>query len=107
MTNVEIYNCSQYDTYKAALRFEEAKLGESKIINSSIHHGLGFAINVEFSNNILFRGNNIYNFVKYGVNIMTSKNISIDNNWVTGIYGRDITSKSLKDDNGAILACAH
>ena len=27
MDNVEIYNCSQYDTWKAAIRFEAHKLG--------------------------------------------------------------------------------
>ena len=49
--NVEVHNCSQYDTYKAAFRFEGAKLGNSKISNSAIHHGLGMAINIEFSEN--------------------------------------------------------
>ena len=60
--NVEIYNCSQYDTYKAALRFEGAKLGRSRVSNSAIHHGLGIAIHVEFAENILIQGNNIFNF---------------------------------------------
>jgi hypothetical protein len=46
MDNVEIYNCSQYDTWKAAIRFEGHKLGFSRISNSSIHHGLGVAVNV-------------------------------------------------------------
>lgn len=106
MTNVEIANCSQYDTYKAALRFEEAKLGESIIKNSSLHHGLGLGINVEFSNNISFVGNNMFNFIKYGVNIMTSNDISLDNNWIVGVYHRDVSSKSLKDAQGGVLACA-
>lgn len=29
MDHVEIYNCSQWDTYKAAIRFENAVLGHS------------------------------------------------------------------------------
>jgi hypothetical protein len=53
MDNVEVYNCSQYDTYKAAIRFEDGKLGQSKISNSAIHHGLGMAVNIEFSENII------------------------------------------------------
>lgn len=107
MDNVEVYNCSQYDTYKAAIRFEDAKLGQSKISNSAIHHGLGMAVNIEFSENVILQGNNIYNFQKYAVNIMTSKNITLDGNWVFGVYSRNITSKSMKDTMGGILACAH
>jgi hypothetical protein len=76
--NVEVHNCSQYDTYKAAIRFEGAKLGSSKISNSAIHHGLGMAFNVEFSENIILQNNNIFNFQKYGINIMTSKKITLD-----------------------------
>ena len=34
--NVEIFNCSQYDTLKAALRFDGAKLGVSSITSSTI-----------------------------------------------------------------------
>jgi hypothetical protein len=67
MDNVQIYNCSQYDTWKASIRFEGAKLGYSRISNSSIHHGLGVAINVVFSENIEFIGNNLYNFMRYGL----------------------------------------
>lgn len=60
--NVEIHNCSQYDTYKAAIRFEGSKLGKSKISNSAIHHGLGMAIDIEFSENIELVSNNVFNF---------------------------------------------
>jgi hypothetical protein len=38
---------------------------------------------------------------------MTSKNITLDGNWVFGVYSRNITSKSMKDTMGGILACAH
>jgi hypothetical protein len=78
LDNVEIYNCSQYDTYKAALRFEGAKLGNSKVSNSVIHHGLGMAVDVEFSENVILQNNNFYDFQKYGINVMSSKNITVD-----------------------------
>ena len=44
MDNVEIYNCSQYDTYKAALRFEGVQATSSIVSNSAIHHGLGVGV---------------------------------------------------------------
>lgn len=39
MKNVEIFNCSQIDTFKAALRFESAATLHSSITDSSIHNG--------------------------------------------------------------------
>jgi hypothetical protein len=41
MDHVEIYNCSQYDTKKAALRWYLSMNGWSSITNSSIYHGYG------------------------------------------------------------------
>lgn len=49
MNSVEIYNCSQYDTYKAAIRFEGAYGGWSEVRNSAIHHGLGYGANIDSS----------------------------------------------------------
>jgi len=62
MDNVEIYNCSQYGTYKSALRFEGAKLGWSRISNSSISMGLGIGANIELSKNIELVNNDFYTF---------------------------------------------
>jgi parallel beta-helix repeat protein len=94
MDHVEIYNCSQYDTWKAAIRFEGHKLGYSRISNSSIHHGLGVAVNVQFSNNVDFVSNNVYTFSRYGMVIQTSESITFDNNWVAGIFNRGLKVKS-------------
>lgn len=107
MNNVEIYNCSQYDTWKAAIRFEGHKLGFSRISNSSIHHGLGVAVNVIFSQNVEFLNNNVYTFTRYGMVIQTSDNVTFDNNWVAGIFDRGIRVKSGGDTQAAICACGH
>jgi hypothetical protein len=37
LDNVEIYNCSQYDSWKAALRFKNSKYGFSRVSNSAIY----------------------------------------------------------------------
>lgn len=52
MDFVEIYNCSQMDTYKAALRFEGANNAWSLITNSAIHHGFARGLHVINSSNI-------------------------------------------------------
>jgi hypothetical protein len=80
LDNVEIYNCSQYDTYKAALRFDSATNGTSVVSNSSIHHGLGIGVEIADSANVILDGNNIWDFVKFGVNIVTVQNITVNNN---------------------------
>jgi hypothetical protein len=49
MDNVEIFNCSQIDTEKAALRWENNAFGYSSVTNSTIHHGLSWGINVKAS----------------------------------------------------------
>lgn len=54
LDSVEIWNCSQSDSYKAALRFDNAATLESKVINSAIHNGNAWGVRVVSSNNILF-----------------------------------------------------
>ena len=53
MDNVEIFNCSQIDTFKAALRFEGASQMWSSITNSAIHNGYAWGLNVKTSSHIL------------------------------------------------------
>jgi hypothetical protein len=54
MDSVEIYNCSQYDTLKAALRFDGANGNFSSITNSSIYNGWGMGVTITGSSNIFF-----------------------------------------------------
>jgi hypothetical protein len=49
LDNVEIFNCSQIDTEKAALRWENNVMGHSSVTNSVIHHGLSWAVNIKNS----------------------------------------------------------
>jgi hypothetical protein len=53
LDNVEIFNCSQIDTFKAALRFEAASGKWSSITNSAIHNGYAWGMNVKTSQNIV------------------------------------------------------
>jgi len=69
LDNVEIYNCSQYDTMKSALRFEGAIYRESIISRSSIHHGLGWGLHITNSENIHLYDNVFFDFVSFGVQI--------------------------------------
>jgi hypothetical protein len=46
LDNVEVYNCSQIDTFKAAIRFESAVSLHSSISNSTFHNGYGWGANI-------------------------------------------------------------
>lgn len=50
--SVEIFNCSQIDTFKAALRFESASTLYSSITNSAIHNGYAWGLMIKASANI-------------------------------------------------------
>jgi hypothetical protein len=65
------------------------------------------AVNVIFSENVEFVNNNVFTFLRYGMVIQTSANITFDNNWVAGIYSRGIKVKSGGDTMAAICACGH
>lgn len=44
--NIECENCSQRDTMKSGIRFENAKEGHSSVTNSAVHGGLGWIFSV-------------------------------------------------------------
>jgi len=37
-----------------------------------------------------FVNNNFYEFLKYGINVATSKNITLDGNWVMAVQWREL-----------------
>jgi len=39
---------------------------------------------------LTFLNNNVFDFVKYGINVDTSKNVTIDGNWVVAIFSRHL-----------------
>jgi hypothetical protein len=52
LDSVEIWNCSQTDSFKSALRFDNAATLYSQVTNSAIHHGNGWGVRVVSSKNI-------------------------------------------------------
>ena len=105
LDHVELYNCSQYDTWKAALRFDNANKGSSRVSNCSIHQSQGVAVEINESKNIIVETTNIFVAFKFGINIVTSSNITIDRNWVVGILWRHLAALILGDPNAGIVMC--
>ena len=105
LDHVELYNCSQYNTWKAALRFDNANMGSSRVSNSSIHQSQGVAVEIKESKNIIIETTNIFVAFKFGINIVTSNNITIDRNWVVGILFRRLAALTSGDPNAGIVMC--
>lgn len=107
MDNVEIYNCSQFDTLMAALRFDGANGAWSQVQNSVIHHGLGIAVEVNGASNVALINNTIFDFYKFGVNIQSSNNVTLNGNIVGEIRNRGlVTLDGAMDPSGGIVLCA-
>lgn len=69
MRNVEIFNCSQIDTLKAALRFESAATHYSEVSNCSFHNGYAWGFRAVGSANINITGNIFHNFRPIGLGV--------------------------------------
>lgn len=109
LRNVEIRNCSQIDTLKAALRWESAATLYSEVTNCSIHNGYSWAVNAMGSANINLTNNVFFNFRPIGVGIQKSRNITFDNNVVANIIDRTTfeAGDGMVDKAGAVSICAY
>lgn len=108
--NVEFRNCSQIDTQKAAIRFENAQGKWSSVTNSAFHHGYGWGINVKSSANLHFANNNIFYFGPVGVSIGGgAKNITFDGNVVAHIQKRTTVEAGdmFQDKEGGFITCTY
>jgi len=82
MDSVSVYNCSQKATWKAAITWEQALMGRSKISRSVLHNGKGVGIFILSSQNIELDNNDIISFVEKGVWAKKSSRLTISDNWV-------------------------
>jgi len=80
LDSVEIKNCSQRDSYKAAVRFDSASTLWSKVSNCAIHNGIGWGVHIINSEKVVFYNNMIFAFSPIGFGVQASKNITIDQN---------------------------
>ena len=64
MDNVQVYNCSQKNTFKGALRWEGAKKGNSRVSNSIVSSGKGMGITIENAANVIIEDTIVADFVQ-------------------------------------------
>ena len=93
--NLEMDYCSQKDTYKACIRFENSILEQSynlqdtkpkkEITNSVFHQGEGKGFNIENSNDVKFDGNYFYDLKIVGGRVKGSKRITLERNIIAHV----------------------
>ena len=105
LDNVEIWNCSQYDTYNSALRFESATAAWSSVTNSAIHHGNGWGIHATGSSNVLVQNTFVFDFVNMGVVISTATNVTLDGVIVMMVHPRNFTAWHMLDKKAGMAIC--
>jgi len=103
MDSVEISNCGQKDSTRAALRFDQAAAASSTISNSAIHTGLSRAITVKKSNSLKFLNNVFYNFRPIGANFESAINIEFSGNVMLHI----VQDKADFEPRGGVLMCSN
>lgn len=109
MDNVEVYNCSQIDTYKAAIRFENAVALHSEVTNSTFHNGLSWGATIKGSANIVLRDNLWFNFRPVGIGIDFCQNVTFDNNVVGHVVERTTIESGDKfvDKAAGVAVCSY
>lgn len=103
MDNVQMYNCSQKDTYRSGIRFEGAT-GYSRVSNSTVHNGLDWAASILQASNIELLDNTFVGFRAIGMRIDNARNCTITGNFVGDVNGRNIQFLNSAIDKEACYA---
>lgn len=103
--NVEIYNCSQIDTMRSAIRFENALSLHQRVTNSSIHNGLGWGAHVTASKNVIMNDNIFFVFRPVVVAIDSTNNMTFDGNFAGGSVERTTFESLDKIVDKACIVC--
>jgi len=85
---VEVYNCSQANTFNAAIRFDNAQTNYHEINNTVVHEGWAWSLAVVSSSNVFVKNSDFVGARALGTVVKTSKNITLD-----GIFQGDVMSR--------------
>lgn len=108
MENVEVYNCSQRNTFKSAIRFEMAATRYHSIIGSVVWGGLGWAFSAQYSKNIFVGTTSFLGSRAIGLAVIASSNVTIDDVLVGDTSTRpEIYGAHLLDKEGCFSICAY
>ena len=85
---MQVFNCSQENTYKAAIRWEGAIGGESRVTNSVVHGSMGWHLSIFKSNNVAVTDSTFVGGYAIGVHMDNVRNVTFSRNFVGDIRKR-------------------
>jgi hypothetical protein len=95
---------SQKDTEKAALRFEGAITNPHSVTNSVFHEGEGWGLNIKNAAFVTVTNTQIIGFRNFGVNIIASNTVALDNVFVSTIEPRETDAIGMVCDKQSCFA---
>lgn len=107
MDSVELFNCSQRDTYQSGIRFENLR-GKTQVLNNSAIHGSqGWPMSFAFADNVYVDNTHIVGGSPMGVVAVTSNNITIANSLSADIVPREVlvTMGDVEDKEACWAIC--
>lgn len=102
--HVQVYNCSQRDTFKAAIRFEGATGGSSVIKNSVVHNSLAWSISILKSNNVKLLNSAFVGSLAIGVHMDFVRDVVMDGCFTGDTLKRRFTAGDMVVDKEACNA---
>lgn len=104
--SVEIFNCSQRNTQKAAIRFERAKKGQSLIKDSAVSGTRGWAFNSIQSENVEVQTTAFVGARAIGVGIQASNKLKFDQVIMADVIMRPGFNDAFLDQEACFSVCS-
>ena len=108
--NVEVYNCSQENTFQSAIRFEGANTKSHLVQNSVVHEGHGWTFKAVMSSNILVKDSDFIGAKALGFVVTQCANVTIDGAMIADVLKRKLDlggGNNFADKEGCVSICAY
>ena len=107
--HVQMYNCSQENTYKASIRWEGAIGGTSSVTNSTVHGSMGWLASVYKSNNVVLEDNTMVGSRAIGVHLDNVRNVKMHGNFIGDVMPRDFgdVGDGVTDPEACVAVCSY
>jgi hypothetical protein len=108
LDGVEVYNCSQRNTFKSAIRFEYANTMSHSITNSAVHGSIAWSFSAQYSANIYVDKSSFIGARAVAFNIFKSKNVTASNSIFGDVRHRDeMVMQNTIDKESCVSMCAY
>lgn len=108
MDSVEVYNCSQRNTYMSAIRFENQAANSSSVTNSAVHGGYAWSFSAQKAQDLFIDNNAFIGSYAVGAAIVGSHNVTFTNNIVGHVGKRTwMSAQKVVDKEACLSVCAY